>query len=259
MTPQEQQLITELFARLNQTPAQAKDADADRLIGKGVTENPEAPYLLVQTVLIQDMALRQAQHRVAELENRLAEAKAATSAQPSPPTSFLGGLFSRGSSAPPGGSWGRASQPIASASQPSAPPAGAPPVSVGGTAAPGMMAGASSGFLRSAAATALGVVGGQMLFQGIQSMFGQHAGSILSGQPMPPALSETVVNNFYGNQAGSPASTDFANAEASAGDAAVPDTRDDVADDDSSQDQSDEDFDVADADDSFDEDDSDVT
>jgi hypothetical protein len=253
MTPQEQQLITELFARLNQTPAQAKDADADRLIGKGVTENPEAPYLLVQTVLIQDMALRQAQHRVAELENQLAEAKAATSAQPSPPaTSFLGGLFSRGSSAPPGGPGGRASQP-------SAPPAGAPPVSVGGTAAPGMMAGASSGFLRSAAATALGVVGGQMLFQGIQSMFGQHAGSILSGQPMQPALSETVVNNFYGDQASSPASTGFANAEASAGDAAVPDTRDDVADDGAGQDQSDQDFDVADTDDSFDEDDTDVT
>ena len=65
MTPQEQQLITELFARLKQTPAQAKDADADQLIRKGEMENPEAPYLLVQTVLLQDMALSQAQHRVA--------------------------------------------------------------------------------------------------------------------------------------------------------------------------------------------------
>jgi hypothetical protein len=270
MTPQEQQLITELFARLKQTPAQAKDADADQLIRKGVMENPEAPYLLVQTVLIQDMALSQAQHRVAELENQLAEAKAASSAQPSQPaTSFLGGALSRGS-VPPAGPWGRASQPIAPASQPPAPPpAAAPgwnqsaanPASFGG-AAPGMMSSASSGFLRAAAATALGVAGGQLLFQGIQSMFGQHAGSILAGQSMQPTLSETVVNNFYGDQASSPASTDFANAEASPDDSAAQDTRDDltVADDDSGQDVSEQDFDVADtaSDDSFDGDDTDL-
>ena len=64
MTPQEHQLITELFARLKQTPAQAKDAEADQLIRQGGMEHPDALYLLVQTVLIQDMALSQAQHRL---------------------------------------------------------------------------------------------------------------------------------------------------------------------------------------------------
>jgi len=267
MTPQEQQLITELFARLKQTPAQAKDADADQLIRKGVIENPETPYLLVQTVLIQDMALSQAQHRVAELEHQLAEAKEASSAQPSQPaTSFLGGALSHFlGGAPSRGSVPPASQP------PAPPPAAAPgwnqsaanPASFGGAAAPGMMSSASSGFLRAAATTALGVVGGQLLFQGIQSMFGQHAGSILSGQSMQPALSETVVNNFYGDQASSPASTDFANAEASSGDSAAQDTRDDltVAHDDWGQDVSDQDLAVADTsfDDSFDGDDTDLT
>ena len=267
MTPQEQQLITELFARLQQTPAQAKDADADQLIRKGVTEHPEAPYLLVQTVLIQDMALSQAQHRVAELEHQLAEATAAASAPPAQPaTSFLGGALSRFlGGAPSHGSVPPASQP------PAPPPAAAPgwnpsaanPTSFGGAAAPGMMSSVSSGFLRAAATTALGVVGGQLLFQGIQSMFGQHAGSILAGQSMQPALSETVVNNFYGDQASAPASTDFANAEASSGDAAAQDTRDDltVADDDLDRDVSDQDFDVADtaSDDSSDGDDTDLT
>jgi len=267
MTPQEQQLITKLFARLKQTPAQAKDADADQLIRKGVMENPEAPYLLVQTVLIQDMALSQAQHRVAELEHQLAEAKEESSAQPSQPaTSFLGGALSHFlGGAPSRGSVPPASQP------PAPPPAAAPgwnqsaanPASFGGAAAPGMMSSASSGFLRAAATTALGVVGGQLLFQGIQSMFGQHAGSILSGQSMQPTLSETVVNNFYGDQAGSPASTDFANAEASSGDSAAQDTRDDlaVAHDNWGQDVSDQDLDVADTsfDDSFDGDDTDLT
>ena len=37
------------------------------------------------------------------------------------------------------------------------------------------------------------------LSQGIESMFGQHAGSILSGQSLQPALSEAVVNSFYGD------------------------------------------------------------
>jgi uncharacterized protein len=272
MTPQEQQLITELFARLKQTPAQAKDADADQFIRRGVRENPEAPYLLVQTVLIQDMALSQVQHRVAELEHQLAEAKAVSSAQPSQPaTSFLGGALSRGS-VPPAGSWGGASQPIAPASQPPTPPptaapgwsqSAANPASVGGAAAPGMMSSASSGFLRAAAATALGVAGGQLLFQGIESMFGQHAGSILSGQSMQPTLSETVVNNYYGDQASSPTSTDFANAEASSGDSDAQDTRDDLtaADDDSDRDVSEQDFDDADtaSDDSFDGDETDLT
>ena len=207
MTPQEQQLITELFARLKQTPAQAKDAVADQLIRRGVTDNPEASYRLVQTVLIQEMALSQAQHRVAELENRVVQANAASSAPPpQPATSFLGDPVSRGSMPP--------------------------------AAAPGMMSAAPSGFLRSAAATALGVVGGQMLFQGIESMFGQHTGSLLSGQSIQPALSETVVNNFYGDQPSS--------AEPSS-DADAQDAEDDSsgADDDLEQDDS---FDDGDSD-----------
>ena len=207
MTPQEQQLITELFARLKQTRAQAKDAVADQLIRRGVTDNPEASYRLVQTVLIQEMALSQAQHRVAELENRVVQANAASSAPPpQPATSFLGDPVSRGAMPP--------------------------------AAAPGMTSAAPSGFLRSAAATALGVVGGQMLFQGIESMFGQHAGSLLSGQSIQPALSETVVNNFYGDQPSS--------AEPSS-DADAQDAEDDSsgADDDLEQDDS---FDDGDSD-----------
>jgi uncharacterized protein len=245
MTPQEQQLITELFARLKQTPPQAKDADADQLIRKAVMGNPEAPYLLVQTALIQDMALSQAQHRVADLEQQLGEAKAASSPQPSQPTSFLGGLLSR-HGAPPVGASDRPSQPTAPTPQPS-------PAAPAATPAPFESAGASSGFLRGAAATALGVMGGQMLFQGIQSMFGQHAGSILGGQSMRPPLSETVVNNFYGDQ---PSPQD---AQASADDPDAQDIGDDptLADGDSDEDAGDQDLDGDD--DSFDGSDTDLT
>ena len=225
MTPQEQQLITELFARLKQTPAQAKDAVADQLIRRGVADNPEAPYRLVQTVLIQEMALTQAQHRVADLENLVVQTNAASSAPPPSVTSFLGDPVSRGGM-PPARPWGRAPQPTAPVSPPTAP-----------AAAPGMMSTAPSEFLRSAAATALGVVGGQMLFQGIESMFGQHTGSILSGQSIQPALSETVVNNFYG---------DRPSAAEPSSDADPQDAEDDqsVADDDLGQDDSFDDSDT---------------
>ncbi len=69
------------------------------------------------------------------------------------------------------------------------------------------MQGAASS--RAAAATAAGVVGGQLLFQGIQSMFGAHAGGILAGQPLQPSLTESVVNNYYyGDPNSEPAPTD---------------------------------------------------
>ena len=64
------------------------------------------------------------------------------------------------------------------------------------------MPGSGSGFLRAAAATALGVAGGQLLFQGIESLFGHPAGAVFAGQPLQPAISETVTNNYYGDDDG---------------------------------------------------------
>jgi hypothetical protein len=69
--------------------------------------------------------------------------------------------------------------------------------------------GGGGGFLRSAAATAAGVAGGALLFQGIESLFGQHASAgILGGQGVTPGLGETVVNNYYGDAGGGQAGTD---------------------------------------------------
>src|SRR5271165_388330 len=98
MTPQEQELIVKLFGRLKQAAGQPKDPEADALIRRGIAEQPEAPYLLIQTVIIQDMALTDAQNRLTELERELAAAKAAVSAQQ--PTSFLGRLLGGGPSGP---------------------------------------------------------------------------------------------------------------------------------------------------------------
>jgi uncharacterized protein len=196
MTPQERDLVTALLDRLKQYGTQPKDPEADALIRRAVAEQPDAPYYLAQTVLIQDMALRNAESRIAELERQLAEAKAAP--PPQQPASFLGGA-GRGS-VPSAGVWTRSapSGAPAAASQPGGAPAAG--------AAPAIMPGAGSGFLQQAATTAAGIAGGALLFQGIQSLFGPHyGGGFLSGMPTQPGISETV-NNYYGDQ-GAPGTT----------------------------------------------------
>jgi len=215
MTPQERDLISHLLSRLGQAGGQPKDPEADALIRQALTAQPDAPYYLVQTVLIQDMALSNAQSRIHDLEQQLATSRPA----PSQPTSFLGGLFgggnapASGGSVPSAGPWSRPA-PVAPAqatpqwqgqpgqAQPwqGQPAYGQPGYGQSmGMGGPMMGMGGGSSFLRQAATTAAGIAGGALLFQGIQSMFGAHAGGILAGTSVQPGLSETVINNFYGN------------------------------------------------------------
>jgi hypothetical protein len=165
MQAQERELITGLFGRLQPFEAQPRDGEAEALIKDFVARQPAAPYLLVQTVLVQEQALKAAQERIAELE-------AKAGAAPAP--GFLG-------SAPKIGPWG--SQTQAAAPQAPAPSTRSPlqaavaPQSGGG------------GFLRSAMATAAGVAGGALLFEGIRSLMGSHPGpfgsAAAAAQPSP--------------------------------------------------------------------------
>jgi uncharacterized protein len=221
MTPQEKDLITTLLTRLKNAGGQPKDPEAEALIRQAMSEQPDAPYYLTQTVLIQDLSLHNAQNRIADLEKQLADAQQA--AKPTA-TSFLGGLFGSrppapaASSGPPPGPWTRAPQVAG------APPA--QPYGQGGYAQPGygqpmpggggFMGGAmggGGGFLRSAAATAAGVAGGALLFEGISSLFGNHYAGGLMGAGMTPGLGESVVNNYYGSDSGS----DFSGGDAGTG------------------------------------------
>jgi len=222
MTPQEKDLITTLLTRLKSAGGQPKDPEAEALIRQAMTEQPDGPYYLTQTVLIQDLSLHTAQQRIADLEKQLADAQQA--AKPAS-TSFLGGLFGShqpappGSGGPPAGPWTRAPQVAA------APPAQQPPGQSGYTqpgygqqppAGGGFMGGGmggGGGFLRNAAATAAGVAGGALLFEGISSLFGNHFAGGLTGAGMTPGLGESVVNNYYGSDPGS----DFSGGDAGAG------------------------------------------
>src|SRR6516162_3632188 len=85
MTPEERKLVIELFDRLGTLEDAQRDAEAERLIRDGLRQAPNAPYALVQTVLVQDEALKRANARIEELE-------AAAANPPQRDTSFLGGV-----------------------------------------------------------------------------------------------------------------------------------------------------------------------
>ena len=80
MTPQEKDLTTILLDRLNMTEGQ-KDPEAEALIRQATAERHGAPYYLVQTVLIQDLSLHNAQRRITDLETQLTETKLSSSAR----------------------------------------------------------------------------------------------------------------------------------------------------------------------------------
>lgn len=192
MTPQEQELISQLFARLKQTHVQQQDREAAELIRRLSAEQPDAAYKLVQTALIQDMALNQAKARIADLEKQVVDADAAHPAQ-------RGGFLPQQPAQRSGGPWGRTEpMPAPSPSPMGAAPMGSGPMVAGPMAANPMAGG--GGFLRTAAATAMGVIGGSMLFQGIQSMFGHGAGSALAGQAAQPSLTESVSKDASNTQ-----------------------------------------------------------
>lgn len=208
MEPQERDLITTLLDRLKSAGTQPKDPEADQLIHQAMTQMPDAPYYLVQTVLIQDISLQHAQNRIADLERQVA------ALPPPQSTSFLGGLLGRGqqqASVPPSGPWTRAPQapPPQYAQQPQY--AQPQPQYAQQQQGGGMFGGGGNSFLKSAAATAAGVAGGALLFQGISSLFGHGYASGLGGfggmggmgggMGYGGGISETVINN-YGDQGG---------------------------------------------------------
>src|SRR5690348_4625115 len=73
MTPQERQLVDDLFDRLAKVEGAPRDADAIAAMQEGLRKAPNALYALVQTVLVQDEALKRANARIQELEQAHAE------------------------------------------------------------------------------------------------------------------------------------------------------------------------------------------
>ncbi len=190
MTPQEQEMLQGLIQRINQTQLSEKDTDAEQMLQQTLGRNPDALYILAQTVLVQQYALEQAQKQLADLRAQQAEPKRATS--------FLGNLLGQHNdpprTAPP--------PPQYAAPQPQYTPV--PGYSAPAPYAPSYGAPQGGGFLRSAAQTAAGVAAGALAFEGIESLmhgFGHTAGYGSGFGSFGESERPEIINNYYGDPA----------------------------------------------------------
>jgi hypothetical protein len=212
MTPQERQLMAELFTRLASLENSPRDPDAEAMIREGFRRAPNAAYALVQTVLVQDEALKAANNKIQDYEQQFG------GPQPAPQQEQRGFLDTMrdnifGRDEPPRGSVPRVPQGGA--------PMGAPPGYGGGDpwgrgaapaqgyapqgyAQPGygqpgapmqQQGGGGSSFLGTAAAAAAGVIGGSLLMNGIRSAMAGHQG----GGPASKAFEDFGNRNSGGS------------------------------------------------------------
>lgn len=183
MTPEERQLIGDLFERMRSTGLDEKDREAEALINQSVRSTPDAAYKMVQSVLVQKNALQEAGYRIEDLEARVRELEdqlARSQPQQQASGGFLGGLF--------GGSKSQSSQssvPVTGQRYQQPQPQGGSPwgqqqrgAMQGGYGQPQQggygqqppQQAAGGGFMRSAMTTAAGVAGGMLAAGAIRDM-----------------------------------------------------------------------------------------
>jgi uncharacterized protein len=178
MTPQERQLIDDLFDRLSKLENTPRDPDAVAAISQGLRQAPNAVYALVQTVLVQDEALKRANAHIQELEGTGASEQnqsggfldtmrdALFGQNQSQPHGSVPNVRPPDASHPVWNSGAVLGQGAPQAGQynqsPYTQPYGAPQAPMGG----------GGSFLGTAAAAAAGMVGGSLLLGSIRSMMG---------------------------------------------------------------------------------------
>jgi uncharacterized protein len=184
MNPQEYEALRSLLAQLVEIHSVKKDPEADLLIREAAARQPDAAYLLAQQTLLLRAALGEARRRIATLQ----------SAQRQESTSDPLGTFGSTSDAVPAAQ-ALERRRLDAAAPPAGPPYAPPTVSSG------LAGGAMPSFLGQAAATAAGVAGGALLFQGVEDFLGHH-GSALSAHDIAPPAEDETVNNYYGSEPG---------------------------------------------------------
>ena len=68
MSPEERQLISSLFDRINTAASAPRDAEAEALIADSVKRAPHSAYVMAQAVIVQEEALKAASNRIEQLE-----------------------------------------------------------------------------------------------------------------------------------------------------------------------------------------------
>lgn len=238
MERSDREMISALFERMGSVRIDNKDMEAESFIHGSMRQNPDSPYLLVQTVLAQEQALENANARIAELERQTGQGAAngpAPSADgPAPweaaPAAAAGGAA--GSTKPTASGWwgskpANDKPPAAAAARSTPPPyngtAGSSGAAAGGaagngsvpsTAVPSVGANGARGnpqrerggssFMRQAATTATGVAGGMLLANALSGLFGGQSSA------SQPATAET---SGASSQTAENAGNDAANAQ----------------------------------------------
>jgi len=241
MTPEERQMLSGLFQRVDTAAQTPRDAEAEAFINDAVRASPHAPYVLSQTVLVQQQALEAAANRISELE-----AAARQSAEQSQEQgSFLGNLgktifgggaasapprptpdpqtYQRAPAPPPPQGYASAQPPGYAQGQPQGypppPPQGYPQQQPGPWGQPQPSRG--GGFLQNAASTAAGVAGGVALGNLLGGLFsGGHGGGLFGGAGLGGAglggaglggnpTEVTEINNYYDGQPDRGGDADF--------------------------------------------------
>jgi uncharacterized protein len=217
MTPEERQMLGGLFQRVNSAAATQRDPEAESFINDAVRTAPHSPYVLAQTVLVQQQALEAAANRISQLEAAQQGAE-----QSEEHGSFLGNLgksiFGGGPSAPPPRqdsdpqAYQRAAPPPPRGYAPQGPQGGYPPQGYPQQPGPWGQPQAQNGgggFLQNAASTATGVAGGVVLGNLLGGLLGGHGGGgLFGGGANAAGLSGsgftgsnpteiTEINNYY--------------------------------------------------------------
>lgn len=218
MSPEERQLLTGLFDRVRAAAGNPRDREAEALIAEETKTQSYAPYLLAQTVIVQDQALRAANERLQDLEGKVQYLEQQAAQQPRQSGGFLGGLGAlfggpaapparpRGAVPPAGNPWQQ--------QQPGPPQGWQPPQQQQAYGQPyqqppqGPWGGQQGGgFLKGALGAAAGVAGGVLLADSIRGLFGGHGNNSLGigegfgGTGSGAGGGETVINNYYGSDA----------------------------------------------------------
>ncbi len=191
MTPQERDLLEGLFSRIRVAPIGPRDMEADAFIAEQVRQSPQAAYLLTQTVIVQEEALKAAAAKIDEMTARMTEMESTQRSAQAQPSSFLGGIGKSTfggqdqSAAPPRGSVPSAggarhysgydaepSQPASGIGMPNVPPPANRWTQQGRPIAGAeQQQGGGGSFLKGALGAAAGVAGGMLLANSLSGLF----------------------------------------------------------------------------------------
>jgi hypothetical protein len=181
MNSQEREALQDFLHELVRARVQHKDPEAEAMILRAVSNVPDAPYLLVQRVLLQEQALNAARQQIASMQRRLESAL--------PHDGFLN----------PTSDWGHSefrTHPSHAGHHPGSAYRHGEPRRYFDShmVRPGLMGGGAGSFLGTMAGVAAGVAAGSFLYHGIDDLLhhdheggdGRQEFADMSGESVPP-------------------------------------------------------------------------